>query len=141
VFCAAKQRLFGEVGNARVFRVFVARSRADQDPDCGGFHAGQDLVAFTNTGPTVCNIAGRDAAGTGIFTVTLVVFGLPELIGHLPYFGIMLTLFIAPDADSWQVQRALRRAGISVAYSEGFSPHPQISLAAPLHVGVISSAE
>lgn len=38
-------------------------------------------------------------------------------------------------------ERALRRAGIAVAYSEGFSPHPQISLAAPLPVGVISSAE
>ena len=50
------------------------------------------------------------AVGFALFTVTLVVFGLPELIGHLPYYGIMLTLFIAPDADSWQVRRALRRA-------------------------------
>ncbi|HCP60023.1 MAG TPA: hypothetical protein DIT43_00355 [Dehalococcoidia bacterium] len=38
-------------------------------------------------------------------------------------------------------QRALRRAGIALAYSEGFSPHPQISLAAPLPVGVTSEAE
>lgn len=38
-------------------------------------------------------------------------------------------------------ERALRRAGIEVAYSEGFSPHPQLSLAAPLPVGVLSSAE
>jgi uncharacterized membrane protein YphA (DoxX/SURF4 family) len=50
------------------------------------------------------------AVGFVLFTVTLVVFGLPELIGHLPYYGIMLTLFISPDADSWDVQRALRRA-------------------------------
>jgi uncharacterized membrane protein YphA (DoxX/SURF4 family) len=50
------------------------------------------------------------AVGFALFTVTLIVFGLPELIGHLPYYGIMLTLFIAPDADSWRVQRALRRA-------------------------------
>ena len=50
------------------------------------------------------------AVGFALFSVTLIVFGLPELIGHLPYLGIMLTLFIAPDADSWQVQRALRRA-------------------------------
>ena len=50
------------------------------------------------------------AIGFALFTVTLVVFGLPELIGHLPYYGIMFTLFIAPDADSWHVQRALRRA-------------------------------
>ena len=38
-------------------------------------------------------------------------------------------------------QRALHRAGISLAYSEGFSPHPRISLAAPLPIGVTSQAE
>ncbi len=38
-------------------------------------------------------------------------------------------------------QRALHRAGIPLAYSEGFSPHPRISLAAPLQVGVTSQAE
>jgi len=38
-------------------------------------------------------------------------------------------------------QRALNRAGISLAYSEGFSPHPRISLAAPLPLGVTSEAE
>lgn len=48
--------------------------------------------------------------GFALFTVTLIVFGLPEFIGHLPYYGIMLTLFIAPDANSWRVQRALRNA-------------------------------
>lgn len=35
----------------------------------------------------------------------------------------------------------MRRAGIAPAYSEGFSPHPRISLAAPLAVGVTSQAE
>jgi len=38
-------------------------------------------------------------------------------------------------------QRALHRAGMPLAYSEGFSPHPQISSAAPLAVGVTSQAE
>jgi len=38
-------------------------------------------------------------------------------------------------------ERALRRADIPVAYSEGFSPHAQISLAAPLAVGTTSDAE
>jgi len=38
-------------------------------------------------------------------------------------------------------QRALHRAGIPLAYTEGFSPHPRISLAAPLAVGVTSEAE
>ena len=50
------------------------------------------------------------AVGFALFTVTLLVFGLPELIGHLPYYGIMLTLFISPDASSWRVRRALRSA-------------------------------
>lgn len=38
-------------------------------------------------------------------------------------------------------ERALRRAEIPVSYSEGFSPHAQISLAAPLAVGTTSEAE
>ena len=37
--------------------------------------------------------------------------------------------------------RALNRSGISVAYSEGFTPHPRMSLAAPLVLGVTSEAE
>jgi radical SAM-linked protein len=37
--------------------------------------------------------------------------------------------------------RALRRADISLVYSEGFSPHPRISLAAPLSVGVTGEGE
>jgi radical SAM-linked protein len=38
-------------------------------------------------------------------------------------------------------QRALHRAEIPLAYTEGFNPHPRISLAAPLAVGVTSQAE
>jgi len=38
-------------------------------------------------------------------------------------------------------QRALHRAGIPLAYTEGFSPHPRISLAAPLAVGITSQSE
>ena len=37
--------------------------------------------------------------------------------------------------------RALQRAGISLAYSQGFNPHPKISLAAPLALGITSEAE
>lgn len=40
---------------------------------------------------------------------------------------------------SWE--RVLRRAAIPLAYSQGFSPHPRISLAAPLPVGITSEAE
>lgn len=38
-------------------------------------------------------------------------------------------------------ERALRRAGVDLAYSEGFTPHARISLGAPLAVGVTSSGE
>lgn len=38
-------------------------------------------------------------------------------------------------------ERALRRAHIALAYSEGFSPHPRISLAAPLSLGITSDVE
>lgn len=38
-------------------------------------------------------------------------------------------------------QRAFNRAGIEIAYSAGFSPHPKISLAAPLPLGIIGEAE
>jgi radical SAM-linked protein len=38
-------------------------------------------------------------------------------------------------------QRAFNRASIEIAYSTGFSPHPKISLAAPLPLGVTSEAE
>jgi len=38
-------------------------------------------------------------------------------------------------------QRALNRAEIPLAYSEGFNPHPRISLAVPLALGVTSDAE
>jgi radical SAM-linked protein len=38
-------------------------------------------------------------------------------------------------------ERALRRAEVPLAYSEGFTPHPRISLAAPLPLGVTSEAE
>jgi uncharacterized membrane protein YphA (DoxX/SURF4 family) len=48
------------------------------------------------------------AAGAVIFTITLPFFGWLELLGHLPYYGIMLTLFIAPSADPRRVREQLR---------------------------------
>jgi len=38
-------------------------------------------------------------------------------------------------------QRALRRSGLPLAYSEGFSPHPRFNLAAPLPVDVTADDE
>ena len=39
------------------------------------------------------------------------------------------------------MQRAFSRAGYELKYSEGFNPHPQISIALPLSVGVASLCE
>ena len=38
------------------------------------------------------------AAGAVLFTITLPLFGWLELLGHLPYYGMMLTLFLSPSA-------------------------------------------
>ena len=39
------------------------------------------------------------------------------------------------------MQRAFSRAGYELKYSEGFNPHPQISIALPLSVGMASRCE
>ena len=39
------------------------------------------------------------------------------------------------------MQRAFFRAGLALKYSEGFNPHPQISIALPLSVGTASLCE
>lgn len=38
-------------------------------------------------------------------------------------------------------ERALRRAGMPIAYSQGFNPRPRLSIAAPLPIGVTSDGE
>ena len=38
-------------------------------------------------------------------------------------------------------QKAIRRAGIDICYSSGFSPHQVMSFAAPLGVGLESNGE
>jgi len=48
------------------------------------------------------------AVGALLFTITLPLFGWLELLGHLPFYGMMLTLFLAPNADSPTVRRQLR---------------------------------
>jgi uncharacterized membrane protein YphA (DoxX/SURF4 family) len=50
------------------------------------------------------------AVGAALFTVTLFYFGWSELLGHLPFFGIMLLLLIAPNANTWRARQALRPA-------------------------------
>ncbi len=59
-----------------------------------------------------------------------VTFGRGEELKYITHLDLM---------RFWE--RALRRAQLPVAYSEGFSPHAQLSLAAPLPVGTTSEAE
>lgn len=54
-------------------------------------------------------------------------YGIMKYIGHLD----MMRFF----------QKAIRRAGIDIRYSEGFSPHQIMSFAAPLGVGMESHGE
>ena len=53
--------------------------------------------------------------------------GLMKYIGHLDIMRFF--------------QKAVRRAGIDIRYSEGFSPHQVMSFALPLGVGVTSEGE
>ncbi len=39
------------------------------------------------------------------------------------------------------LDRSIRRAGIPIAYSQGFNPHPKLSFATPLSVGIISHGD
>jgi uncharacterized membrane protein YphA (DoxX/SURF4 family) len=48
------------------------------------------------------------AAGALLFTMTVPLFGWLELLGHLPYYGMMLTLFLAPYPGSPRVKQQLR---------------------------------
>lgn len=54
-------------------------------------------------------------------------YGIMKFIGHLDVMRYF--------------QKAIRRAGIDIAYSEGLSPHMVMSFAAPLGVGLTSDAE
>lgn len=48
------------------------------------------------------------AIGAAIFTASLPFFGWSELLGHLPFYGMMFLLFIAPKADSPRVRGAMQ---------------------------------
>lgn len=54
-------------------------------------------------------------------------WGVMKFIGHLD----MMRYF----------QKAVRRSGVNICYSEGFSPHQIMSFAAPLGVGITSDGE
>ncbi len=54
-------------------------------------------------------------------------YGVMKFIGHLDIMRFF--------------QKAVRRSGIDICYSEGFSPHQIMSFAAPLGVGITSDGE
>ncbi len=54
-------------------------------------------------------------------------FGVMRFVGHLDIMRYF--------------QKAMRRANIDIAYTEGFSPHQIMSFAAPLGLGLTSDGE
>lgn len=52
-----------------------------------------------------------------------------------------LLTFVSHLDFSHSVIRALKRAGLPLKYSEGFSPHPKIVFALPLSVGMVGENE
>jgi radical SAM-linked protein len=59
-----------------------------------------------------------------------ITFSRGEVVKYISHLDLMRL---------WE--RALRRADIPVTYSQGFNPHPKISMAAPLAIGVTSEGE
>lgn len=60
----------------------------------------------------------------------IVVFEKGFALRHIGHLDLMRT-----------IQRALRRTDLPIRYSKGFSPHIQLSFAAPLSVGVVGARE
>lgn len=60
----------------------------------------------------------------------MVIFEKGAALRHIGHLDLMRSM-----------QRALRRSRLPIAYSQGFSPHVQLSFAAPLSVGVVGLRE
>ena len=71
-------------------------------------------------------LCGREVSALNI-RIKFQKYGVMKFVGHLD----MMRYF----------QKAIRRAGIDISYSEGYSPHQIMSFAAPLGVGVTSDGE
>lgn len=59
-----------------------------------------------------------------------VTFSRGEVLRYITHLDLM---------RSWE--RAIKRAGLPISYSEGFTRHPQLALAAPLPVGATAEGE
>lgn len=57
-------------------------------------------------------------------------FGKSERVRHISHLDVL---------RYWE--RAIRRAGLPLSYSQGFTPHPKIAFAAPLPLGFVGEAE
>ncbi|MBR6754287.1 MAG: TIGR03936 family radical SAM-associated protein, partial [Clostridia bacterium] len=55
----------------------------------------------------------------------LVIFEKSERLRHIGHLDLMRAM-----------QRALRRSGLPIAFSQGFNPHVLLNFAAPLSVGM-----
>ena len=60
----------------------------------------------------------------------MVMFTKPYPLRHIGHLDLMRTM-----------QRALRRSGLPVRYSQGFNPHIKLSFASPLSVGIAGDRE
>lgn len=60
----------------------------------------------------------------------MVMFEKGEALRYIGHLDLMRT-----------IQRALRRSGLPIKYSNGFNPHIRLSFAAPLSVGVVGLRE
>ena len=60
----------------------------------------------------------------------MVVFEKGETLRYIGHLDLMRAM-----------QRALRRSGLPIRYSNGFNPHIRLSFAAPLSVGVVGLRE
>ncbi len=67
------------------------------------------------------------AGSAHVIRVLFARYGPAEYLGHLD----MMRLF----------ERSLRRAGVPLAYSQGYNPRPRLVFALPLGVGVAAQAE
>jgi radical SAM-linked protein len=74
--------------------------------------------------------AGREGPGAGAVQRLRVRYAKGETLKYISHLDL---------ARSWE--RAFRRAGLPLAYSQGFNPRPRFQIAAALPVGVTGRAE
>jgi len=87
-------------------------------------------------GESVRIAASEQAAPQPPQTATSAVFEADPAVYRLKFAKTGASRFLSHLETSAALIRAIRRAGLSFRYSEGFHPHPKISFAGALPVGV-----